>query len=224
MDTHCFISPGVVVSGTVARDLRLDERRFSKRDLTSGAQLANRAFFDDPFFAFLSPGERLRARGLTIFFRTSLAHLGKGGRVMTIRDTTDTMVGLAAWLPTDCYPQSEATQLAQAPGNLRALYRRPRALVDANRYLAAVAKNHPKEPHWYLLLLVAEPSMQRSGVGTMLMEHGLGEADEEGVGSYLETQNKDNLAYYQRFGYELRETLHPVKNGSPLFTMWRHSR
>jgi hypothetical protein len=56
------------------------------------------------------------------------------------------------------------------------------------------------------------------------MEHGLAETDAEGVGSYLETQNEDNLGYYRRFGYELRETLRPVDGGPPLFTMWRRPR
>jgi len=56
------------------------------------------------------------------------------------------------------------------------------------------------------------------------MELGVTNMDEEGVGGYLETQNEDNLAYYRRFGYELRETLRPVKDGPPLFTMWRRPR
>jgi GNAT superfamily N-acetyltransferase len=205
----------------MTHDLRLDERVLSKGELTNASLVANRAFFSDPFFRFLSPSDRLRSRGLTLFFRANLAHFGDGGRIVTVRQADDTIVGVAAWLPTDRYPQSVGTQLAQIPGTFRALYRRPRALIDGNRYLTAIAKSHPKEPHWYLLLLVADPTIQRSGVGTMLMHHGLALADAEGVGGYLETQNGDNLAYYRRFGYELRETLRPVKEGPPLYTMWR---
>jgi ribosomal protein S18 acetylase RimI-like enzyme len=208
----------------MADALRLDEGTLSRVDLTSAALVANRAFFNDPFFRFLSPGDRLRARGLTVFFRANIAHLGEGGRIVTVRGDDDVIVGMAAWLPTNRYPQSIGTQLAQVPGTLRALYRRPRALIDGNKYLATLVKSHPKELHWYLYLLVADPSIQRSGVGTMLMNDGLARVDEEGVGSYLETQNEDNLAYYRRFGYELRETLQPVREGPPLYTMWRRPR
>ena len=204
--------------------LRLDESTLSSAEFTRAAQIANRAFFDDPFFRYLSPNDRLRERGLTIFFRANLVHLGDGARVVTVRSVNNVIEGVAAWLPTDRYPQPVRTQLAQVPGTLRALYRRPRALIDGNKYLAQISKSHPKEPHWYLYLLVADPSIQRSGVGTMLMEQGLAHADEEGVGSYLETQKEDNLAYYRRFGYELRETLRPVKEGPPIFTMWRRPR
>jgi ribosomal protein S18 acetylase RimI-like enzyme len=208
----------------MTQDFRLDERALSKGELTSVSLVANRAFFNDPFFRFLSPSDRLRSRGLTMFFRANLAHFGDGGRIVTVRKDDDTIVGVAAWLPTERYPQPVRTQLAQIPGTFRALYRRPRALIDGNRYLTALAKSHPKEHHWYLFLLAADPSIQRSGVGTMLMHHGLALADSEGVGGYLETQNEDNLAYYRRFGYELRETLRPVKEGPPLYTMWRRPR
>ena len=208
----------------MAKDFRLDERALSKGELTDASLVANRAFFNDPFFHFLSPGERLRARSLTIFFRANLAHFGEGGRIVTVREPDNTIVGVAAWLPTGRYPQSVRTQLVQIPGTFRALYRRPRALIDGHKYLTAVAKSHPKEPHWYLYLLVADPSIQRSGAGTMLMHHGLALADAEGVGAYLETQNEDNLAYYRRFGYELSATLRPVKDGPPLYTMWRRPR
>ncbi len=76
-----------------------------------------RAFFDDPFFCYLAPTEGLRTRGLTLFFGTALRHLGKGSRVVTVRDRNDTIVGVAAWLPPDTYPQSIATQTRPSAGN-----------------------------------------------------------------------------------------------------------
>jgi len=204
--------------------LRLEERTLTKNELTNAARVASKAFFNDPFFRFLSPNDRLRDRGLTLFFRANLEHAGPWARLITARDETDEIVGLSLWLPTSRYPQSVATKLAQVPGTLRALYRRLRALVDGTKYLNAIAKSHPEESHWYLYLLVTDPSIQRRGVGTLLMKHGLAETDAEGVGSYLETQNEENLAFYRRFGYERRETLRPVKEGPPLFTMWRRPR
>jgi GNAT superfamily N-acetyltransferase len=88
----------------------------------------------------------------------------------------------------------------------------------------ALEKAHPKDPVWYLNLLVADPSAQRSGVGTKLQELVLERADEEGVPAYLETQNPDNLPYYRRFGYELVQELHPVKDGPPLWTLRREPK
>jgi hypothetical protein len=116
----------------MAHDLQLNEKVPSKGELTNATQMAKLAFFSDPFFQFLSPNDRLRDRGLTIFFRANLAHLGAGNRTVTVRDRNGTIQGLAAWLPTGCYPQSAGTQLAQVPGTLRAL---PSTAISSRRQL-----------------------------------------------------------------------------------------
>jgi ribosomal protein S18 acetylase RimI-like enzyme len=94
-------------------------------------------------------------------------------------------------------------------------------LSTGNRYVAALSRAHRKDPQWYLMVLCADPSVQRSGVGTMLLEQAFAHVDAEGVGSHLETPRFDNVGYYQRFGYELIETLSPVESGPPYYTMWR---
>jgi len=52
----------------------------------------------------------------------------------------------------------------------------------------------------------------------------LAQVDAEGVGSHLETPRLDNVAYYQRFGYELIETLNPIEGAPTYYTMWRTPR
>ena len=186
--------------------------------------MAARAFYTDPFFVHLGPPAFLRNRGLAIFFRAMLRHLGPKARLVTVRDDQDRVVGVAAWVTTGGYPQPILTQLAQIPGTLRALYRRPRALVDGQFYLNAIAKAHPKDEHWYLFLLVADPEFQRRGIGAALLDDALTLIDEEGVAAYLETQKHENLAYYQRFGFSVTDTLTPVKGGPPLYCMRREAR
>ena len=88
-------------------------------------------------------------------------------------------------------------------------------------YLRAIDRAHPKEPLWYLGLLVVDPSVQRGGIGTRLQQRVIDNADETGVDCYLETQNPDNLVYYRRSRYEVVDELHPVTDGPPLWTMRR---
>ncbi len=202
----------------------IDRRALSRADMDAASVTAARGFYTDPFFEFLSPKSRQRNNALSLFFRTAMIHLGPQGQILTVRDDRDRIVGVSAWLPPGGYPQPIPTQLAQIPGTFRTLARRPRALVDGNTYLQAIAKAHPKEPHWYLYLLVADPETQRRGVGAMIMQEILPTVDEQGVGSYLETQKLDNIAYYRRFGYEHRDTLTPVTGGPPLYTMWRPAK
>jgi ribosomal protein S18 acetylase RimI-like enzyme len=186
--------------------------------------LSSRAFFDDPFFTYLLPEDALRRSRLPIFFRSVFTHMGARGRIVTVRDETDTALGVAAWLTTGGYPLPVMLQLRQIPSATRTFYRRPRLLLAGNRYVTALARAHRKDPQWYLMVLCADPPHQRSGVGTMLLEHALAQVDAEGVGSHLETPREDNVAYYRRFGYELTETLTPVEGGPAYYSMWRAPR
>jgi len=190
-------------------------------ELAAIVALSSRAFFDDPFFMYMLPDDALRRSRLPIFFRSVFTHMGTYGRIVTVRDDADTAVGVAAWLTTGGYPLPVGLQLRQMPSAFRAFYRRPNLLLAGNRYVAALARAHRKDPHWYLMVLCCDPPFQRSGIGTMLLEHALADVDAEGVGSHLETPRDDNVAYYRRFGYELTETLTPVDGGPPYYAMWR---
>jgi GNAT superfamily N-acetyltransferase len=131
------------------------------------------------------------------------------------------MIGLSAVVPPGGWPLSIQSQLRQLGGALRAMAVRPGALVKGTRYLFSMEAAHPKERLWYLLLLVVDPSAQRSGIGSRLQEDMLGAADADGLECYLETQKTENVAYYRRFGYDLDRTLEPVTGGPPLYLMRR---
>ena len=203
---------------------RIDERPLVGADLSAVVSLSSRAFFDDPFFSYLLPDDAMRRSRLPHFFRAVYAHMGEHGRIVTVRNDADEALGVAAWLTTGGYPLPLRVQLRQVPSSLRTFYRRPRSITTGNRYMAALLRAHRKDPQWYLMVLCADPPAQRSGVGTMLLKHALAQVDAEGVGSHLETPRLDNVAYYQRLGYELIETLNPIEGAPTYYTMWRTPR
>jgi GNAT superfamily N-acetyltransferase len=194
------------------------------RNLNDAAAVAARAFQFDPFFEYLSWRPLLRARGLGIYTKTLLAALGDRGKVYGARRQQQRLIGVAAWIGPGDYPLPIGAQAHQALGALWALWPQPRGLLDGAKYLLEVERVHPKDPHWYLNLLVADPSDQRGGVGTALLTPMLDRIDEQALPAYLETQNPDNLAYYGRFGFEVREELKPVADGPHLWTLWREPR
>lgn len=192
--------------------------------INEAAAVATRAFQNDPFFVFLTPRPLLRARGLGLFWRSEIAAHGDRGEAFGAYQSDGRLIGVAAWVTPGGYPLPIANQLRQAAGALYALFPAPRSLVNGAKYLLAIEKVHPKEPHWYLNLLVADPASQRGGVGGALQQVILDRADAEGIFCYLETQNPDNLPYYGRFGYEVVERLDPVSGGPPLWTLRREPK
>jgi GNAT superfamily N-acetyltransferase len=194
-----------------------------RRQLDDIAVVAARAFQFDPFFEFLMPTATSRARGLGLFTRAFVASQRTRGQVFVAR-RGDRILGAAAWVEPERYPLPVGRQLQQGVGALRALSTRPSALGQGLKYLLAIDKAHPKEPLWYLALLVVDPSVQRAGIGARLQERVLETADETGVDCYLETQNAENLVYYRRFRYEVVDELHPVAEGPPLWTMRRPAK
>lgn len=195
--------------------------KFSRLELNEAAAVATRAFQTDPFFIYLAPDALQRARAVAFYLRGHLACL-KGNTVASVAVHDGAIVGVCAWVPPGGFPLSVRAQVIDTWGAARAMYRRPRAVPAALKYLLAIEHAHPKDrPHWYLSLLCADPSAQRSGVGSRLVGDVLERCDAEGVPAYLETQKEANLAYYRRHRFELTETLSPVAGGPSLWTMTR---
>lgn len=195
------------------------------KDLRDAALVAARAFHDDPFFEFLDDNAVTRARGLAIFWRSTIASAASNATMMAARRPGDgRILGLSVVIPPGKWPLSLPNQARQLGGALRAMVIKPPALVRGTRYLLSMEAAHPKDRLWYLMLLVVDPSVQRGGIGARLQAPMLRCADDEGLDCYLETQKFDNVAYYRRFGYELTKELAPVNGGPPLFLMRRPTK
>ena len=207
---------------TLVDQVQLGPFEAKGHDLQDAALVAARAFHDDPFFEYLDPNAVTRARGLAIFWRSTIAAAAPKAKLTAARRAGDgRLVGLSAVVAPGDWPLSVAGQVRQLGGAFRAMVIRPRALARGTRYLLSMEAAHPKDQLWYLLLLVVDPSAQRSGIGGMLQAEMLRRADEDGLDCYLETQKRDNVAYYGRFGYDLERELKPVAGGPPLFLMRR---
>ena len=69
--------------------------------------------------------------------------------------------------------------------------------------MTGMAKYHPREPHWYLPLVAADPNWIGQGLGSLLMKHALRRCDDEGAAAYLESSNPRNISFYERHGFEV---------------------
>lgn len=179
-----------------------------------------RAFDDSPLFGFLFPKGPARLKIMAGTFRALLVDALPFGAVHVACDELG-VIGCASWLPPEGYPISRKRQTILTARMARLIPRAPTRWPVSMRYLNTTDEVHPKEMHWYLSLLGVDPRHQGEGVGARLIDHTLERLDREGLPAYLETDKESNLAWYDRRRFELRETLHPVQAGPPVWTMWR---
>jgi GNAT superfamily N-acetyltransferase len=82
--------------------------------------------------------------------------------------------------------------------------------------------NHPTtEPHAYLSLLATHPDHRGRGIGQSLLAANLGQWDELGIPSYLESTNPANDHRYERAGFRRIGGFVAVRDAAPITTMWR---
>ena len=107
--------------------------------------------------------------------------------------------------PTPCPATSDTLRLA-----LHAVLLLPlvgRALIRAPGMFVLLDSNHPKEPHYYLALLGAEPARQGHGIGSAMLSSQLECCDATAIPAYLESSNPRNVAFDGRHGFEVTKEL-----------------
>jgi len=185
-------------------------------DVPALAQALWRAFHDDPVQRWLFPGGRAYARRGRGNFELLVERTLEVGLV----HTTPGREGAALWLP-------PGRDLLEGPGGTwfgwQSLLALRGAVVRGARFFAALARHHPREPHWYLPVLGTAPEHQGRGVGSALLRALLARADAEGVIAYLESSKERNLPFYRGHGFEVVEELR-VPGGPPVWPMRRTPR
>jgi GNAT superfamily N-acetyltransferase len=79
----------------------------------------------------------------------------------------------------------------------------------------------PDRPHAHFGPFGVEPELQGKGIGSVVLREYTRRLDEAGEHSYLETEKPQNVALYQRFGFEVIEEDEVV--GVPNWFMWREA-
>ncbi|MGV0835177.1 GNAT family N-acetyltransferase [Mycolicibacterium thermoresistibile] len=184
------------------------------------AATLGRAFHDDPLMVWMLPEPDARARGLPRMFATMTRHhfLGVGASEVAGADR----IGAAAlWDPPGRWKPTPWQELLMMPAFLSAFGRRAAAGRQASELMK---QHHPEEPHWYLAVIGSDPTVRGTGYGQALMRSRLDRVDAEHAPAYLECSNPDNVAYYQRFGFEVTDEIELPDGGPRMSLMWRPAR
>lgn len=186
------------------------------------ADVLARAFFDDPFSAYVLPDAQDREDLLYWYYGSLIQYGLLCGNVYS----TTNGVGVAVWLLQGAGDQN--AELLQRSGLLdgpdvlgMAAFQR---LVSITGYPERLRKQRLPATHWYLAAIGVDPAQQGSGCGSALLRFALARADAQGQSCYLETFKAGNASFYQRHGFLLvNEEVEPA-SGLPFWTFQRDPR
>lgn len=82
--------------------------------------------------------------------------------------------------------------------------RRIQAVMDRERKIKSF---HPHEPICYLWFIGVNPNYQHKGIGSDFIQEVIKECEHKKRPIYLETSVVQNLSWYQKFGFEIFQTL-----------------
>ena len=170
-------------------------------EVEAAVEVLSRAFQDDPGAAIIEPDPRARPHAMRTLFAPVVRQALPFGHVATAARPNGTIVGVATFLPpghdTATPDEMAAAGLLEAVAAAPAAAARMGPMVD---YLESQHELAIQGPHWRLEFFGVEPGLQRSGVGSALIETGHGEADRRGQRTYLETFTRPNVAWYETRG------------------------
>ena len=189
------------------------------RHADAASQVLARAFREDPMMQYLIPNDARRERVLPRFFSGLVRYCLAHGEV----HTTPELDGVACWLSPGnaktTFPRMIRSRMILAPFQLGpAGFRR---LVNLTSYTDTLHERLLPEPHWYLWLLGVEPSSKGRGIGGKLLQPALEQADSTGLPCYLETQNTNNLKFYENHGFGLANVDKVPRRELQVWTMIR---
>ena len=180
------------------------------------------AFFNYPMMVHYFPDPRKRRRRLTWYLKNALNCAIRYGEAFVTSDFT----GVLFILPPG---HTRLTNKEYIKGGFLMVplimgYRNYKLSNECERF---VADTHERlmdgRRHYYLWGLVTDPNARRKGVGSALMRIILDKADTENVPIYLETHDRSNIAYYERFGFKLIHTDVIPGHGLDIWCMLREA-
>ena len=192
----------------------VEVRKYSADRLDECVTLLANAFVTNPLHLAAFGAGRVDQNRL--FFRIGLRQMFLGQAFVAL---VDSVIGGYVHFNASphCLPAPEEVPLAVAT-LLKPL---GEAIPQVVRWYSRWCRLDPDEAHIHLGPIGVAPALQRQGVGTALMRHYVAHLARENAAGYLETDRRENVEFYQKFGFTVQREEELL--GTPIWYMWRAS-
>lgn len=193
----------------------------TKQNVKRASYMLAEAFVADPVWNAVFEGETKMNIRFPAFFEMPLRHCLKFGEVYA---SSATLEGVIAFVPGEKADMTFGRIIRS--GSLGAAMRMGQR---AGKRMTPIGEVLPKERlsfmgasgYLYLFVLGVSPAHQRKGIGARLIEAIISKSNATGLPIYLETETRENVAYYERFGFQMLKRIELPEYGLPIWAMSR---
>jgi ribosomal protein S18 acetylase RimI-like enzyme len=111
-----------------------------------------------------------------------------------------TLIGVTGVAPVGTCQASPMQRLQLLPSMLAL---GPGTAARVGKWISRWGKRDLDAPHVHLGPVAVDVHLQRQGIGSLMMREHCRRLDEAGEVGYLETDKRENVAFYERFGFEV---------------------
>lgn len=197
--------------------------KLDRSQLDAAIDVLAHSFLTDPMFQyFYSEQDSVRLKTLQWLSRLILRYSQPYEHIYTTAD----LQGVAMWIPPGKYPLNDLRllQLGFYALPFKLQWRRSLQFLSLFNKIENFHKHDMPQPHWYLFMLGVAPASQGQGIGGLLIEPILNQADLEKLPCYLETSSERGVRFYQKYGFETVRTGRLSESAPPYWTMIRPQR
>jgi ribosomal protein S18 acetylase RimI-like enzyme len=185
--------------------------RLRKKDIRRASEVLSRAFLDDPDIVKILPDLEVRRRKLKHFFG---AFLRFGIIYGEVYSPSPELEGVSVWMPSRTKDITFWRSLRSGFMNLifKIDGKAMKVFSEYGKQMDRETRKTIQGEHWFLFIIGVDPKHQKRGFGRSMIEPMLARIDKGRLPVMLDTNKKDNVPYYQGYGFEVKRTYRVLDN------------
>lgn len=176
--------------------------RVKRNNIQKASNCLAESFVNEPMCDYIFSKVDNKQEALKAYFEYLVKYGIKYGQVYA---SSEKFEGVAIWIPSlhADYSNWKSIQSGGIKMVLKLGFKIINQIEIINNYAIELRGNLVKEPHWFLSPIGVKPEYQGKGFASKLIRPFLKFLDEQQISCFLETMSQENLAIYERYGFDL---------------------